>query len=274
MFYRNEFVRRAFATWAGKVAVLLLAVFALACSSSDNGTNPTGGGDDPGGGEEPQPGGQVQLAGYVQYNGANVSSVTNQAVSFWIRDEATGAAVDSATVNYNASTGYYEISGLPDNAVGISTTITVNGTIETLPGNYRGWTTVGIDTLSSATKSNYPLSVYKIIHMTSPWDNDAVAIFTSYLRHASPVAFEWEDVTGVDHYVVQIEEYTDVPYAYVQLVKDETVRGQSYDATLPVSNGTHYEFSLYGYNAGGELIAMYMTTYDGGYGSDYRFQVQ
>lgn len=266
MFYRNEFVRRAFATWAGKAAVLLLAVFALACSSSDNGTNPTGG-------EDPQPGGQVQLAGYVQHNGANVSSVTNQAVSFWIRDEATGASVDSAVVNYTSATGYYEISGLPENAVGISTAIQVNGTVETLPGNYRGWTTVGIDTLSSATKSNYPLSVYKIIHMTSPWDNDALAIHANYLRHASPVAFEWEDVTGVDHYVVQIEEYSDDPYAFVQSVKNETVRGQSYDVTLPASNGTHYEFSLYGYNASGDMIAQYMTTYDGGYGWDYRFQV-
>jgi hypothetical protein len=51
MLYRNEFVRRGFATWAGQGAVLLLAVFALACSSSDNGTSPTGDGDDP------QPGG-------------------------------------------------------------------------------------------------------------------------------------------------------------------------------------------------------------------------
>jgi hypothetical protein len=115
----------------------------------------------------------------VQFNGANVSTVMNQAVSFWIRDEATGALVGSAVVNHTSTTGYHEISHLPDNAVGISTSILVNGTVETLPGNYRDWTRVGIDTLSSATELNYPLSVYKIIHMTSPWDNDVLAIYAN-----------------------------------------------------------------------------------------------
>jgi len=33
------------------------------------------------------------------------------------------------------------------------------------------------------------------------------------------------------------------------------VRGQSYDATLPANSRIPYEFSLYGYNAGGDMIA-------------------
>ncbi len=250
--------------------IMFLCVLALACSSSNKSTNP----GDGGGNEEPDPLIAPQLAGEVTFNGVNISSITQHPVTFWLRDESTYSEVDSAAVAYDPETGRYEMSSLPESQVGIFVSIVLNGPEETLADNYRGSAFVGIDTLSEAGAQDYNLRVLKIMHLTEPFDNSTLADLETYPAHSPFMTFGWEAVDGVDYYELEVMEYDDEPYAYVDELVSTVTRNLTYELTLPRNNDTHYQFSLRGYNGDSVKIAEYMTTYDGAYGWDYRFKAQ
>lgn len=97
---------------------------------------------------------------------------------------------------------------------------------------------------------------------------------STYPQHSSPVRFDWEPLEGAVRYDILVNEYSDSPYSYVGAAISESRTSEFIECNLaPSQSNRHYEFTAYAYNAGGDVIGYYMTTYDAGYGWDYRFTV-
>jgi hypothetical protein len=246
------------------IPILTLCLIPVGCSKEST--------SQPGGDEPPV----YQLAGSVTLNGNNITQYTDVVPTFWVRNETTGQAVETAKASYEAATGTYGFTGLPDGPIGISAEYHVTGSAPTKPGNYRSWTTLDLSTLTAPEAADFALKAVEIIHLTDPFDNDHEAVLNTYPAHASPVNFAWEPVEGAVRYVVEVAEYQNDPYSLIdQVILDENVTGTSKSCELATSaEGTHYEFSLTAYNDQDEMVGYYMSTYGGGYGWDYRFTVQ
>jgi hypothetical protein len=225
----------------------------------------------------PETGGEStddQLAGEILYNGANVTLETSQRPTFWFRNETTGESIDSVTVSYDAASGRYGVRGLPETLVGISISIQAPGTAETAPGNYRSWSTVDLSDLEEVAAAAYDLDVWLIMRLLEPYDNSNPMTLATYPEHASPLTFTWESIEGATRYDAVVAEYDDAPYGFLETVVAETLTDTTLTLPLAASEpATHYEFYVNAFNAGGDRIGYYMTTYAGGYGWDYRFRI-
>ncbi len=228
----------------------------------------------------------VTLSGILRYDGQPMSDITDVSPTFWCRNLETGQGVSGITSTYDNNTGVYSISGLPSAKVQIFVTFHIRGYRFSLPGNYRVWKIADIPNLSLDQRANFDIGLEQIIHMTSPWDNDAISppalIFpaASYPEpeHGRCLDFAWDAVPGATQYRIDISIYRDPdhPYGYgfVENVVNSYLQETSFSTNLDLSNDSqHYEASIFAYGSGGNLIGLLMITYENGYGWDYRFRV-
>ncbi|MFB0524696.1 MAG: hypothetical protein ACETVZ_04100 [Phycisphaerae bacterium] len=215
-----------------------------------------------------------------------MSDITDVSPTFWCRNLETGQGVIGITSTYDNNTGVYSISGLPSAKVQIFVTFHIRGDRFSLPGNYRVWKIADIPNLSLDQRTNFDIGLHQIIHMTSPWDNDAISppalIFPPapypVPEHSRCLDFTWDAVPGATQYRIDISIYRDPDhpdgYGRVEIVLNSYVQGTSFSTNLDPSNDfQHYEARIDAYGSGGNRIGLFMITYENGYGWDYRFKV-
>lgn len=224
------------------------------------------------------------LAGTLLHNGSPMSGITAETPSLWAYDQTAGTDITATVVfTYNPANGQYSITGLPLHIVTISLRFHLHGATETLPGNYHGAAYPDIGSLTSGELANYDIDERLIMHMTSPWDNDAIEFATfpgsPYPAHNSPVPFQWDAVPGRDEYSFVIKKYRDPDhpsgYGYISTVLDTRILTTSQNPLLdPSALNEHYQMEVNAWNlTANDTIAFYMTTYTNGYGVQYRFKV-
>ncbi|MCP4263433.1 MAG: LamG domain-containing protein [Planctomycetes bacterium] len=228
-------------------------------------------------------GSTVTLSGILRFDGQSMSDITDVSPTFWYRNDETGQAVSGITSTYDNNTGVYSVSGLPPAQVGIKVTFHIRGVTAYLPGNYNVFEAVEIPSLSLAQRTNYNMDLQQTIHMTSPWDNDAIGPHTypgdPYPEHNSRrLDFIWDTVPGATQYRIDIFIYRDPDhpdgYGRIGSVVNSYVQGTSFFASLDFSNEfQHYQASILAYGSGGNVLGHFEIAYENGHGWDYRFKV-
>jgi len=134
--------------------------------------------------------------------------------------------------------------------------------------------------MSLEQRANFDIGLEQIIHMTSPWDNDAIGRLTyaPYPEHSRCLDFTWDAIPGATEYRITISIYRDPDhpdgYGRVKSVLNSYVQETSFSTNLVLSNDSqHYQVSIFAYGSGGNSIGYFMITYENGYGWDYRFKV-
>ena len=221
------------------------------------------------------------LKGLLHYLGTPMFQITDITPSFFITNEISWQIYEQAEATYNTENGNYEISNLDSDSlkIGIQISFNITGTRATLPGNYRVWKVVDVETLSEAARNAYDIELNMLIHLIAPWDNNNIELgIGSYQYHSAPLLFEWDAVTGATNYSISIEKMrdSDHPEGY-GTIETTLSEGELLETSFLVDleqNGEyeHYEFEVTGYD-NDSRIAHYMTTYINGVGWDYRFKV-
>ena len=217
------------------------------------------------------------VKGTILYDGRPLPESTDAIPNFSVFTRQEPRTPYSYVPLYDSPTGRYEIPNLPraikwSFIVFVDSSEPFNGK-HGYPLDFRGST--GIEVLQGQPLLERDLSVYKVIHLTSPVDN------RSDLGHHNapkdtyapgPVLFTWEPIPEVTSYWVNVALIRE-PYTHIRSVVSEEVTGNSFEADLPGNNAEEfYRFELSGWNTKGARIARMMSPYSNGYGWDYRFR--
>jgi hypothetical protein len=220
------------------------------------------------------------ISGEVWFNGVNITNYTSKDVVLWVRDEDTGQAVLPLTYTYDSTYGTYTISDLPSGNYGVQVYIDENTDPPDsgyFPGDFYGWnSTIQVN---AGQTTQYNLTCLRIMHLTSPTDNDPPGIGwpagIPYPFHCSPVTFQWDAVPEATRYEVKIDKYNNPPnYNFVENVFHQTDITDT-NITIALSDSAsdqHYLLHLYGYN-GTTRVGQFMVVYTSGFGWDYRFTI-
>lgn len=219
-----------------------------------------------------------------------MSRYTEVKPSFWIKDLVKNQPLRNKSVFYQEKTGAFSISRLPNTKIGISVTVHATNVRPTLPGNYRGWKTINVPSLTKEGRENLNVSVQQIMRLVRPWDNSLIASTSGssfayesqldgYFVHDPAITFRWKKVAGAVVYQLDIRKYRDAlhPFGYKKLgqVLNKRVSQTVYETTLPpLEENTHYDLELRAYSGTGVLVGRYMTTYSSGHSWSYRFKVR
>jgi hypothetical protein len=217
-----------------------------------------------------------------------MSNITKLPPTFFCTDRDTGQLINSKTVRYDNNTSVYSISGLPLVRVIISVSFHIRGSRSTFPGNYYVSKTVDIPNMSPDERVSFDIGLVQRIHMTSPWDNDAVNPLTydptsypaaEFPEYSGSLNFAWDAVPGATQYQIKISLSRD-PYDHpdgygrVGYVVDESVQGTSFSIILaPSEDLYHYGAAIFAYGPDGDLLGDFHISYPSGHGWDYRFKV-
>jgi hypothetical protein len=224
----------------------------------------------------------VTISGTLLYNGIPMSEITSVEPIFFCNDADTGEKSLDITTTYDNTTGAFTISGLPKHNLVLFFIFHIQGEQSTLPGNYRIYIHVDVNNLSRWDKLHFDVGMEYIIHMVTPWDNGNVDFYgypdDPYPVHSNPFVFIWERVIGAKRYEFLIFTCRDPDhpggYGFESLIVDAILDENYYAIELPPSEyQEHYEATILAYNGYGEKIGKFMTTYENGYGWDYRFKV-
>jgi hypothetical protein len=225
---------------------------------------------------------QVTLEGVLHRSGTPMSQITRVQPSVFILDESTGQEYKDATFTYNDNSGGYSLGNLPGNRT-ISLTISfhVTGERPTLPGNYyRYISTIDLQSLTPAQLRTYNIHIWELVHLVEPIDNTNIlpGFADPGSRYNSPLRFAWEPVAGATAYQVNIRRVRDAAhpngYGFIeQVVSILDLTEPAYLAQLADNaEHEHYEFDILAWEPG-RIVGSYFTTYEAGYGGDYRFKI-
>lgn len=225
----------------------------------------------------------VELSGILSYNGIPMSEITDVEPSFWCNDADTGESIYARLADYDSSTGSFTVTGVPRSYVSLCFAYHICGQRWTLPGNYVGELQVYINKVSESEAANLTVEVERIIHMTSPQDNNSMDFVAGRARdvsfqHDSEFYLEWEPIDEAFDYDVEIDIFHDPTepdtYRYIENAQRVAVRDNFYLVQLPVSEpNEHYQAKISAFNQKGGRIGRYLVTYKNGWGADYRFKV-
>lgn len=224
------------------------------------------------------------LEGHITYARRPMGDITKKYPEFWFRDEVNGNVLQGIGTSYDPLTSAFRFWNLPDSNVGISVTYHVDGKTKKLPGNYDLWLVVDLRELSADCRKDSELPMEKILRLKSPADNEAILPDDTrgYPSHESPVPFRWEALEGAASYQVMVSECRDSGHAKYASGCDrctsvlilQTLYPYATASLPPSQDLTHYEFKLVAADASSRPLGKLMTTYDNGYGWDYRFRVR
>jgi sugar lactone lactonase YvrE len=218
------------------------------------------------------------ISGRVMYDGNPVSQYSSKQASFWARNEVTGLGIQ-ITPTYNLSDGTYSIPNIPSGTYGIQVYIdeAAPNDGKYLPGDFWGWTSPIV--VNAPNSVNIDLTCQKIMHLTSPIDNNSAGITPlppPYDAFFSPLMFQWDAIGEAATYSIRVDRYQNDPYQVLQsgVINESGLTATQRTLTLPVcGTNEHYEFNLYAYSANNVFVGQLMVYYSNGFGWDYRFRI-
>ncbi|MFC1574292.1 FlgD immunoglobulin-like domain containing protein, partial [Candidatus Latescibacterota bacterium] len=220
------------------------------------------------------------LSGTLHHRQIAMSIFENVEPSFWLRDEETGSVYNDFIASYNSNDGTYTLDNLPA-YVGIQVYFNVTETPRFLPGDYYSWETVNIPELTEPQRNNYDIELQKIIHLLEPHDNSQIdQTINEYPSYEPSMTISWEHIEGTAYYSLRIDKYRDFDHPEgFGLIENVLIENNYTDTTLATSLDLsepyeHYQLYLYARADDGRMIGMYMISYIGGLGWDFRFKVQ
>jgi len=224
------------------------------------------------------------LSGNIRFAGIPISNLTSTQPDIWCRNESTGKGIQNISWTYDDTTGNYSIDGLPPEQVGINVWFHAVGEKPTLPGNYRTWQIVDMKELTSRNQLHADIDVSQIIHMTGPWDNDAMEFSTRDPVHTyqGRILFQWDPVWQAKSYIFSITRKRDPDHRdgygqHLEIIVYKFITDPFYTVDLePSKELEHYTFNVTALDGSDRLanrLGHYMTTYTNGHVWEYRFKV-
>ena len=214
------------------------------------------------------------IIGMVLYNGSPLSDYTDKTPSFsaWEDDKVEAYTLHPS---YNADTGHFKLADMEIGKYGLQVTLDDDGNGYNRPNDFAGWTTpVYVEEGESTVEQD--LSVSRILHLTSPFDN--TTIHTSIgddlnVHEGEELKIEWDPLAEATDYQLSISLYGENPYQQISTVVNHETSNTSYVASLPATDeGQLYQLTLYAHNADGVKVGQLMINYENGIGWDYRFK--
>ena len=142
------------------------------------------------------------------------------------------------------------------------------------PNDFSGWTSpVYVEEGESTVEQD--LSVDRILHLTSPFDNETIhgSIYDRNVHEGEELKVEWGPLPEATDYQLRISLYGENPYQWISTVVSQFTSNTSYVASLPATDeGQLYRLTLYANNAAGDKVGQLMINYENGIGWDYRFK--
>ena len=216
----------------------------------------------------------TQITGFITHNDNPISAVTDAQPNFHLFDEINQTDIVPYTSQYDNQTGEYSIYIMPS-TYGIRVTFDADDPYdgEYKPNDFHGYNASIVIPPEGLIRD---LECQKIMHLTSPIDNDIERIET-YGNHPTPVTFKWDAIDGATKYEIRFYKWTDSG-TLVGHVQTETTTETEYTISLPSSEPTeHYRFELYAWKSGlwpatwlGKLFIVYESA---PCESDYWFKV-
>lgn len=209
--------------------------------------------------------------GRVLFDGRPITDFTTTPPSFWFRNEDTGRAQDGAARYRN---GAFEIYALPPGRYGMSVRIDAKPDNPGLyPGDYESWTQF---TVEAGQPSVVDVNVYRVMHLTSPFDNQNRVPGSSECgnrpSHGRAIDVAWEPLGPGVHYDYSITRVT-CPYTNATHVTSATTADSSVRVQLePTRPDEFYVLNLTA-RKDGRRVGGLLTHGSNYLAWDYRFQV-
>ena len=218
----------------------------------------------------------ASVKGAILYDRRPISESTNARPIFWVSSRSEPRTPHTVPTVYDPATAEYEVPDLPPGDYTISVYVDSGEPFNGKRGFALDFRGVSGFKVSPQQVYRLNLSLRKVIHLTSPVDNQRAQRHTSDSKDAhtgGSLFFSWETIPEAVSYDVRFRLYKE-PFTHVTDVHFEVVDTGSFEANLPINGDEEfYVFTLTAKNEEGELIAEMMTPYSNGYGWDYRFRM-
>ncbi len=210
----------------------------------------------------------------VLYNGSPLSDYTDKTPSFWAREEDNNT-VPTLHPSYNTDTGHFKLADMEIGKYGLQVTLDDDDNGYNRPNDFTGWTSpVYVNKGKSTVEQD--LSVSRILHLTSPFDNKIIHQSMGddlNVHEGEELKVEWDPLPEATDYQLRISLYKENPYQRIITVVNHKTSNTSYVASLPATDeGQLYQLNLSANNAAGDKVGQLMTNYENGIGWDYRFK--
>jgi uncharacterized protein (DUF2141 family) len=215
------------------------------------------------------------IIGMVLYNGSPLTDYTDKTPSFWAREEDNNT-VPTLHPSYETDTGHFKLADMEIGKYGLQVTVDHDDNGYNRPNDFHGWTTpVYVKEGESTVEQD--LSVSRILHLTSPFDNTTIHQSLGDERNVhegEELKIEWDPLAEAADYQLSISLYGEDPYKWISTVVNHETASTSYVASLPATDeGQLYQLTLYANNADGVKVGQLMINYENGIGWDYRFKI-
>ncbi len=223
------------------------------------------------------------ISGTVNFNGANITTYTNEAVVLWVRDSSNNVP-SLLSYTYDNTDGTYTITDLPPENYSIQVYIDDSKTPPDagyFPGDFYGWNEGPFEVIAGQDTGPTTLSCNKLVHLTAPIDNAPPPLPSpSSSPHTVPLTFQWDEIWDVawgnppagltyNPRIYRIDE-TD---GSLVTVFNQTVTDTSVTVALSDSApNEHYEFVVYAKNDQ-TTIGQLIVNYQGLTSWDYEFTI-
>ncbi len=220
----------------------------------------------------------LSIRGRLLFDGQPITDFTSLEAKFWLGNEDTGQE-PGAYVTYE--NGSFFIYGLPSGKFVLTVEINANTMNSRLyPGDFRA---ARVFDFMGRDNSELILDMGKIIHLTSPQDNDAVMEGENrnclkMSTHQNQLKFEWMPLGENVDYKYKIIRYNCSTYDQIEEIVAEKTKETNVTIPLkPNQPNEYYGFSLYAHKNDrpiGSLMIHHLSNGVPGEGNEYRFRVK
>ena len=222
---------------------------------------------------------EAAIRGTLRFDGNSIDAITPIEPRFSVNNLDTGQTHTSLRTEYD--NGQFTIYGLPQGRYHIFISVNANASNPAgypgYPGDlFRRLENVSVPEKGAATLD---VDVYKVIHLTSPQDNNDVMDRwgqkgDARSAFAGPVEFAWEPLGDDVQYHYQIVYMQSQPHKPLAVQAKESTTDTAVSIELPPSGDNEfYSFHLFATKKG-HRIAELITHGERGYGADLRFHVE
>lgn len=184
------------------------------------------------------------IQGRLWFDGQRITQFTEVQPSFWFRSEDTN---QEQTTQVKYEHGTFEIYGLPAGNLGISVIIDANIQNPRLyPGDFKVFQLFSV---SAGFNPELDVNMEKVIHLTSPQDNNAVLSneCSNMMIFPSPVTFRWDSLNIGESYEYQMKRLDCTNFYPIETVQNTTL-GNTITLNLPSNQLNEcYSFVLSAY---------------------------
>jgi hypothetical protein len=222
------------------------------------------------------PGPYSTISGLITYNGSPFLTTANVELS--LNDVVANQQYPIPQSCYNPKDGTFSIPNVWSGKylIYVKTDNDTPPNYLPYPGDY--WGGSAIFDVVAPTPVTQNFAVLRIIHLTSPADNNPPGILRTppYPMYASPITFRWEGIPEAETYEIWVQKWQDDTYQNLGIVFQETgiTETQKTLSLLANAPNEHYAFRVFAYNSSNERVGDFIVTLtrpDGGiygFGSD------